>query len=162
MSVSLRCVGVQHRDGGRRWRWRSCGFVPMGQEWWIKDERWDMTEVPASPADQPWWLTPRTRTCMRTWRSGTCLGRGGRARSTILTAVWWLSFKTTLHYRWRVLLSLGLITRRQLFWRELVAARGVIRKSVSRWSTFMWSMWQLDWKPRSWSILLLAEWIDSM
>jgi hypothetical protein len=37
-----------------------------------------------------------------------CPGRGRCVRGAILTVVWWLNIKTTLRYRWRVLLSLGL------------------------------------------------------
>jgi hypothetical protein len=43
-----------------------------------------------------------------------------------------------------------------------VAARDVTTKGVSRPSNFMWSAWASDRKPRSWSILPLVEWIDSI
>jgi hypothetical protein len=33
----------------------------------VKDERQNLTEGPESPGDYQWWLTPRTRTHMRTW-----------------------------------------------------------------------------------------------
>jgi hypothetical protein len=32
MSLGLWCAGVEHRYSGRRWRWRSNGFMPMDSE----------------------------------------------------------------------------------------------------------------------------------
>jgi hypothetical protein len=66
------------------------------------DECWVLADEPEQSGDQSWWLTYRTRTRSRTWRSGPCYMcdrglaghtsvRGGRARSAILTTVWWLS-----------------------------------------------------------------------
>jgi hypothetical protein len=34
MSIGLWCAGVEHRDGGPRLRWRSCGLVLMDREQW--------------------------------------------------------------------------------------------------------------------------------
>jgi hypothetical protein len=42
------------------------------------------------------------------------------------------------------------------------AAHGITAKGASTRSNFVWSVWLSDGKPRSWSILSLAEWIDSM
>jgi hypothetical protein len=39
MSIGLWCAGVEHRDGGRRRRRRSCGFEPMDQERWSTSTR---------------------------------------------------------------------------------------------------------------------------
>jgi hypothetical protein len=88
--------------------------------------------------------------------------RGGRTRGAILMAVWWSGLKTTLLYGWRVLLSLGLKTWWRWFQREPMVACGITTKGVSRRSTFMWSAWPSDQKPRSLSILPLEEWIDSI
>ena len=46
--------------------------------------------------------------------------------------VWWFGPKTTQRYGWRVLLSLGLKTRRRWFRREPAVARGVIAEGASR------------------------------
>jgi hypothetical protein len=43
-----------------------------------------------------------------------------------------------------------------------VAACGVIAKRASRQCNFVWSAWPSYRKPRSWSILPLAEWVDYM
>jgi hypothetical protein len=62
----------------------------------VKCECWVLTDGSEQPGDQPWWLTPGTRTCAGTWWSGPCcrLGRGlaghasdrgGRARGAVLT-----------------------------------------------------------------------------
>jgi hypothetical protein len=95
------------------------------------------------------------------WRE-TCQGHVGCARGAILMTVWWLSLKTILRYGWRVLLSLGLKTRWLRFKREPMIVRGVTSKDVLRRSNFVWSVWSSDRKPRFWSILPIAKWIDSM
>jgi hypothetical protein len=62
----------------------------------VKGECWVLTDASEQPGDQPWWLTPGTRTCARTWWSGPCCrrgrglvghvsDRGGRARGAVLT-----------------------------------------------------------------------------
>jgi hypothetical protein len=38
----------------------------------VKDECWVLADELEQPGDQPWWLTPRTHTLTRTWRSGLC------------------------------------------------------------------------------------------
>jgi hypothetical protein len=48
------------------------------------------------------------------------------------------------------------------FRRGLEAARGVIAKGALRRSNFVKSVWSSDEKHRSWSILPLVEWIESM
>jgi hypothetical protein len=40
----------------------------------VKGERWDLTKGPESPGDQPWWLTPWTRTRARTGGAGHVAG----------------------------------------------------------------------------------------
>jgi hypothetical protein len=63
----------------------------------VKGECWVLTDKLEQPGDQPWWLTPGTCTCARTWWSGPCCRRGrglaghtsdhgGRARGAVLTA----------------------------------------------------------------------------
>jgi hypothetical protein len=115
----------------------------------------------------------QTRTRARTWWSGRwywhdqrlarhAFGCRGCARGTIFMEIWWLSLKSTMHYEWWVLMSLGLKTRGRRFRREPTVARGVTAMGAWRQSNFVWSMWSLDQKSRSWSILLMAEWIDSM
>jgi hypothetical protein len=62
----------------------------------MKGACWILTDGSEQPGDQPRWLTPRTRTCTRTWWSRPCCrhGRGlaghmsdcgGRARGAVLT-----------------------------------------------------------------------------
>jgi hypothetical protein len=62
----------------------------------VKGECWVLTDGSEQPGDQPRWLTPGTRTCVRMWWSGPCCwpGRGlvghvsdggGRARGAVLT-----------------------------------------------------------------------------
>jgi hypothetical protein len=62
----------------------------------VKGECWDLADGPEQPGDQPWWLTPGTRTRARTWWCGPCCrcGRGlaghasshgGRTRGAVLT-----------------------------------------------------------------------------
>jgi hypothetical protein len=63
-----------------------------------------------------------------------------------------LGLKTTKRYGWRILLSLGLNTRRRRFQGESVAARGITSKGASSQSNFVPSVWPSDRKPRSWSI----------
>jgi hypothetical protein len=47
----------------------------------VKGECWVLTDEPEQPGDQPRWLTPRTRTRVRTWWNGSCCWRGrGLAR----------------------------------------------------------------------------------
>jgi hypothetical protein len=61
----------------------------------VKGECWVLTDESKQSGDQPWWLTPGTRTCARTWWSGPCYrrgrglvghesDRGGRARGAVL------------------------------------------------------------------------------
>jgi hypothetical protein len=61
----------------------------------VKGECWVLTDESEQSGDQPWWLTPGTRTCERMWWSGPCYrcGRGlaghasdhgGRARGVVL------------------------------------------------------------------------------
>jgi hypothetical protein len=42
----------------------------------VKGECWVLIDGSEQPSDQPWWLTPRTHTCARTWWSGPCCWRG--------------------------------------------------------------------------------------
>jgi hypothetical protein len=110
----------------------------------VKGECWVLTDGSELPGDQPWWLTPGTHTCARTWWSGSCCrrgqglarhmsDRGGRARGAVLTAslVVWAS-KPSTATDGGFLLSLGHKTRRWQFWREPVAAHGVIVKGALR------------------------------
>jgi hypothetical protein len=115
------------------------------------DGRWDLTKGLESMGDLSWWLTPRTHTRARTWRSGLCCRRGrGLARHmsrTWGTCTWCATHgglavdpqKITPRCGRRVLPSLGLKTRRWQFQRELVVARGVTVKVASRRSNFVWS-----------------------
>jgi hypothetical protein len=49
----------------------------------VKGECWVLTDGTEQPGDQPRWLTPGTRTYMRTWWSGPCCWHGrGLARHT--------------------------------------------------------------------------------
>jgi hypothetical protein len=75
---------------------RACADGPGA----VKDECWVLADEPEQPGDQPWWLTPRTHTRVRTWRSEPCCWRGRglarhvsrtwrHARGVILTTVWW-------------------------------------------------------------------------
>jgi hypothetical protein len=63
----------------------------------VKGECWVLTDGSEQLGDQPRWLTPGTRTCVRTWWSGPCCrrgrglaghasDRGGRAQGAVLTA----------------------------------------------------------------------------
>jgi hypothetical protein len=63
----------------------------------VKGECCVLTNGSEQSGDQPWWLTPGTRTYARTWWSGPCCrrgrglarhasDRGGRARGAVLTA----------------------------------------------------------------------------
>jgi hypothetical protein len=162
MLVDLWCAGVEHRNGGRWLRWRSCGLLPMDREWWRASAGSRLT-------DQSSQVTNRGD-----WHLGHALvrGRGGVDRvagvsRTGGTRVWsWrtctrcgvhdrfggLGLKTTQRYKCLVLLTLGLKTRRWRFRRELVAARGVIAEGASRRSNSVWRTWPSDRKPRSWSI----------
>jgi hypothetical protein len=62
----------------------------------VKGECWVLTDEQEQPGDQPWCLTPGTRTCTRMWWSGPCCsrgrglaghtsGRGGHARGAVRT-----------------------------------------------------------------------------
>jgi hypothetical protein len=62
----------------------------------VKGECWVLTDGSEQSGDQPRWLTPSTRTCVRMWWSGPCCrrcrglaghasDRVGRARSAMLT-----------------------------------------------------------------------------
>jgi hypothetical protein len=42
----------------------------------VKGESWVLTDGSEQPGDQSQWLTPGTRTCTRTWWSGSCYWRG--------------------------------------------------------------------------------------
>jgi hypothetical protein len=52
----------------------------------MNDECWVLTDEPDQPGDQSWWLTLGTRTCARTWKSGSCCrhnrGLAGHASRT--------------------------------------------------------------------------------
>jgi hypothetical protein len=70
MSVGLWCASVEHRDGGRRRRWSSCGFVPMDREWrrtsartWLRDQSHRVTR-------RGGWHLGHTHAS--TWQSGAC------------------------------------------------------------------------------------------
>jgi hypothetical protein len=100
------------------------------QEWWsmaevkvmraradgpgvVKGEWWVLTNESEQPGDQPWWLTLGTRTCARTWWSGSCCRRGrgpvghasdhgGCARGAVLTTglVVWASKQLSATDAW--------------------------------------------------------------
>jgi hypothetical protein len=65
--------GVVCRCGAQRW-WSTVEVKVM----WarangpgtVKDECWILSDGSEQSNDQPWWLTPRTRTRARTWRRG--------------------------------------------------------------------------------------------
>jgi hypothetical protein len=110
----------------------------------VKGECWGFTDGSEQPGDQPRWLIPGTRTCVRTWWSGPCCRRGrglaghafdhgGCARGAVLmTRLVVCASKIPSATDARVLLSLCLKTQRWWFRRELVAARGVIAEGASR------------------------------
>jgi hypothetical protein len=63
----------------------------------VKGECWVLIDGSEQPGDQSRWLTPRSRTCVRTWLSGPYCRRGRglvghasdrarRARGAVLTA----------------------------------------------------------------------------
>jgi hypothetical protein len=90
-----------------------------------------------------------------------CLGRGGCTHDAILTAIWWLSIKTTVRYKYGVLLSLGLKTQRWKFqrerWRHVASQRRVCQDEATSCVAC-----GRDRKPRIGPILALTEWIDSV
>jgi hypothetical protein len=93
----------------------------------------------------------------------TCPRHGGHARSVILMAVWWLSLKKQpCAMDDGFSFEFGLRTRRRRFQRESVAARAITMKGASKRSKFAWIVGPSYRKPKSWSILPLVEWIDSM
>jgi hypothetical protein len=74
MSLSLWCVGVEHKDGGRYRRWRSCGFMPMDRERWKTSARiWPIDHRSRMTSCGGWHLrhTPTRRRMDRSycWRS---------------------------------------------------------------------------------------------
>jgi hypothetical protein len=103
----------------------------------VKDECWVLADRLEQSGDQPWWLTPRARTSMRTWWSGLCCqhdrGLVGHKSRTWRMRTWcdthggFVVDPQNHHaYGWRVWLSLGLKTQRRWFRRESLVARGVI------------------------------------
>jgi hypothetical protein len=40
----------------------------------VKGECWVLTNGSEQPGDQPWWMTPGTHICARTWWSGPFAG----------------------------------------------------------------------------------------
>jgi hypothetical protein len=112
MLASLWCADVEHRDGGQRRRWRSCGFVSMDQERW-------RTSAGTWPRDQGRRVTSRggwhlghtlTWGCdeashlvgtVEDWWN-TCQGRGGAHTVLYSRQFRWLSLKTTQRYGWQV------------------------------------------------------------
>jgi hypothetical protein len=142
MSIGLWCACVEHRDSGRRWRWRSCGFVLIDQERWrTSDGTW--------PKDQSWRVASHGD-----WHLGhalawghrregrvdgavedcrdTCPGHGGHAWGAILTVVWWLILKnppSTMDIRF--LTEFGLKTKwwrfRWEWMRHVASSRRVCR-----------------------------------
>jgi hypothetical protein len=159
-------------NGGRQMRWTWSGLVLMYRERWRKSaESWLTDQSSRVTSHSGWHLghalvrgcggVSRVAGTVENWWD-TCPGHGGCAHCAILTAVWWLSIKNTMRCGWRILLSLGLKTRWRRFWREPVEVRGITVKGVSRRSNFVWSVWPSDRKPRSWSLLPLAEWMDSL
>jgi hypothetical protein len=158
MSVGLWCVGVEHRYDDQRLRWRSCRLLLMDRE------RWRMT-IGSWLTDQSSWLTSRSgwylehtlawgcgveghaAGAVEKWQ-GTCPGREGRARGAILTAVWWFGPQNHL-----ALWMAGFAEFRPQNSTTVVleGTRGIIVKSASRQSNFVWSLWPSDRKTRSWS-----------
>jgi hypothetical protein len=147
---SLWCVGMEHRDDGRRRRWRSCGLMPMDRERWRTSART--------------WLRDRSRwvTCRGGWHleHAFAWGRGGvdRVTSTSRTSRTHVQDMRDMH---TVCYSrqfggwaskppnTGFSTRFDLktwwwlFWRELEAARGVIMEGASRRSNSVWKLHKL-------------------
>jgi hypothetical protein len=78
MSVVLWCIGVEHRDGGWRLRWRSCRLVVMNQERWRES-------VGSWLIDQNSWVTSHGG-----WHMGHALARGcgGVDRVTDVVKYW--------------------------------------------------------------------------
>jgi hypothetical protein len=94
MSVGLWCAGVEHRCGGRRRRWRSCGFVPIEWEWWRTSAgTWPRGQSHRVTSLGGWHLGHAlTRGCGGAGCVGsavedcwdTCPGRGGRTCGALL------------------------------------------------------------------------------
>jgi hypothetical protein len=97
MSVTLWCVGVEHKDGGRRQWWRSCGFVPMDRERWRTSfGTWSRDRRSRVTSHGGWHLghalawehgrVDRVTDAVEDWRD-TCPPHGGHACSALLTMV---------------------------------------------------------------------------
>jgi hypothetical protein len=172
MSIDLWCAGVEHRDDGRRLRWRSCELVLMDREgegrvlgidWWTEAAGWqvvvaDTWDTHSCEDVVGWTMLPawsRTGgTRVLSWRTCTqCRTHDGFGG---------LGLKTTQCYGCRVLLSLGLKNSTVAVLEGTGGAHGITAKGASRQSNFLCSVWPSDQKTRSLSILPPKEWIGSM
>lgn len=109
-----------------------------------------------------------TCTSVRTCQSGSCHrhGRGleghlsrtwERIWSTLLMVVLVVEHQNHLALRRLVSPSLGIKTQRYGSGGNWGPLHGVIKKGASRRGNFMMSLWPLDEKPSSWSILPLID-----
>jgi hypothetical protein len=103
MSLGLWYVDVEPRYGGRRWSWRSCGYVPMDWEQWrTSTGTWPTGQSHRLTRRDGWHLghTPKQgcRGALRVdgvvedWWD-TCTGHGGRGRGVKLMGFWWSSLE---------------------------------------------------------------------
>jgi hypothetical protein len=92
----------------------------------------------------------------------TCPGHGGHVWSTLPMVVLVVEHQKHPTLLFAIFVGFGPQNSAVWFWRESKVAHGVIVKGASRQSNFMRNVWSLDRYSRSWSILPLARWMNSM
>jgi hypothetical protein len=102
--------------------------------------------------------TSRVADTVKYWRD-TCPGHGGHTHDAILTTVVVVP-QNHLALRMTGFTEFG--PQNSMTAVVSDGSGGGTTKGASRRSNFLWSARPLDKKPRSWSILPLAEWIDSI
>lgn len=75
--------------------------------------------------------------------------------------VWWLSLKITLQ-QFTFFVEFGPQNPVTQFQKESETTSGVIMEGTSRRSNFIKNVWPSDQHIKGWTILLPANWIDSM
>jgi hypothetical protein len=163
MSVGLWYANVEHMDGGRQRRWRSCRFVTMDREHWRTSAgTWPRDQIRQVTSFGGWHLghtlvwvrgaghvagaiedwrdmcpeRGNAHAMQYSWRSG---GLSSKKHPALRTTGFQPSLVSKL-IKWR-------------FRRELVAARDVTTEGASRRTNFVWNTWPSDKKHRSWCIL---------